>query len=117
MTRRENTTTTITRYVTVGGALVNVIRYDEVYVWRCEGCRRDSRFPHTFSDVETAGDKAQDHADICRAVPATADAAAPASAGDRLVAEAVRDLARAVAEAGTQRQAARRPWWRRGGER
>lgn len=84
---------TVTLFVSVGGALVAVVRdasWELPFSWECRGCKEASGY--RFERAWEAKASAQEHAEVCRAVPRTAAASAPASAGDRLVAEAVREL-------------------------
>ena len=61
------------RYVTVGGAYVDVVgsgdyRYDNH--WSCHGCRDTSRLPEK-ADLDVMRESAHEHASVCRAIPLT----------------------------------------------
>ena len=99
----------VTQYLTLGGSVVVVEEErkwsgrDETryYDWLCRGCGR--------SDSRALTDKfAIEHAKECRAVPLSQDAAAPPSASAVLIAEALREVARAL------ETTSRRPRWRGG---
>lgn len=120
-TAPERTDQVVMRLVTLGGAVVTVTRLAEPQreqawwdtaqtvlnfgAWRCGGCGEGG----TEDTAKRAAKPAREHAASCRALPASADAAAPPSADAHLIANALQDLAIALAE--TQR----RPWWRRRG--
>ncbi|QKZ18612.1 hypothetical protein [Streptomyces chartreusis] len=61
------------RFITVGGSYVDVIPSEhgsDKVRWDCHGCKDTSRFPeqdYLFSIRE----KANEHANLCRAIPLT----------------------------------------------
>jgi hypothetical protein len=97
--------TVLLRLVNLGGALVTATHLSVPepmfgnaqrgsFSWECRGCgEREVR-----TDEFAAKDNAREHAAACRAVPMSAEDAAPASAGQVLVAEAVDELACALTE-------------------
>ncbi|MFF5265328.1 hypothetical protein ACFY4C_41140 [Actinomadura viridis] len=118
--------TEVGRYLTVGGAVVAVYRsrHGVAFSWECLGCNEHHSVPR--DDWERYGwearKQAQEHAEVCRAVPANAQMAGPPSLGSRHVvaelarlrtdigdvASAVRGLAEVVAGLGERMTAAER---------
>ncbi|MGA5430701.1 hypothetical protein OH717_34415 (plasmid) [Streptomyces albidoflavus] len=60
------------RFVTIGGAFVDVIGLGEHRMnrWTCHGCKDSSRFPED-DYLFRIRDAANDHAAACRAIPLT----------------------------------------------